>query len=98
MEALGIPSLRDEIDRIDRQLVKLLAARQASSVEIARRKADRDLQIYAPDREAELIAEAREDAAALDIDPDYAEELMALVLRYSKEAQRRALEADDDPG
>ncbi len=94
MEALGIPSLRDEIDRIDRQLVKLLAARQASSVEIARRKADRDLEIYAPDREEELIAEARDDADALGIDPDYAQEVMELVLRHSKAAQRRALGLD----
>lgn len=92
METLGIPSLRDEIDRIDRQLVKLLAARLNSSVEIARIKADRDLEIYAPDREAELIAEVRDDAALLDIDPDYAEELMEVVLRHSRAAQRRALD------
>ena len=94
MEALGIPALRDEIDRIDRQLVKLLSARLNSSVEIARIKAERDLEIYAPDREAELIAEAREDAEALEIDPDYAQELMEVVLRHSRAAQRRALGRD----
>ncbi len=95
MEALGIPSLRDEIDRIDRQLVKLLARRLNSSVEIARIKAGRDLDIYSPDREAELIAETRDDAEMLDIDPDYAQELMEVVLRHSRAAQRQDLGIDD---
>lgn len=99
MESLGIPSLRDEIDRIDRQLVKLIAARLNSSVEIARIKADRDLEIYSPDRETELIAEVREDAALLGVDPTYAQELMELVLRHSRAAQRGALGRDEaDPG
>jgi len=61
-------------------------------VEIARIKVGRDLEIYSPDREAELIAEARDDAATLDIDPDYAQELMEVVLRHSRAAQRRALD------
>lgn len=91
MDALGIPSMRDEIDRIDRQLVKLLAARLTGSVEIARVKASRDLDLHAPDREAELIAEVREDAEELGLDPAYAEELMEVVLRHSRAAQRRAL-------
>jgi 3-deoxy-7-phosphoheptulonate synthase len=96
METLGIPSLRDEIDRIDRQLVRLLAVRLNSSVEIARIKTDRGLEIFAPDREAELIAEVRDDAVVLDVDPDYAQELMEVVLRHSKAAQRVALGLDDD--
>jgi 3-deoxy-7-phosphoheptulonate synthase len=95
MDTLGIPSMRDEIDRIDRQLVKLLAARLAGSVEIARVKAARDLDIYAPDREAELIAEVRGDAESVGLDPAYAEELMEVVLRHSRAAQRRALGLDE---
>ena len=99
METLGIPSMRDEIDRIDRQLVKLLAARLNSSVEIARIKADRGLEIYSPDREAELIGEARDDAETLGVDPAYAEELMKVVLHHSRAAQRLALgDADDRDG
>ncbi len=91
MEALGIPSLRDEIDRIDRQLIKLLAARLNGSVEIARIKAARGLDIYSPDREAELIAEMRADAEALGVDPAYAQDLIEVVLHHSRDAQRRAL-------
>jgi 3-deoxy-7-phosphoheptulonate synthase len=95
MDSLGIPSLRDEIDRIDRELLKLIALRLRDSVEIARIKALRRLMLRSPDREAELIAEAREDAEALDLDPDYAQELMELILRHSRLAQHRALTGND---
>ncbi len=58
MDQLGIPSLRDEIDRVDRELIKLIARRLHSSVEIARIKAAKGLDMRSPDREAELIEEA----------------------------------------
>ena len=95
MESLGIPLLRDEIDRIDRELVKLIARRLHSAVEIAQIKSDRGLPLRAPAREAELIAEARADAGVLGIDPQYAADLMELVLSYSRKAQRRAVGAPD---
>lgn len=91
MESLGIPLLRDEIDRIDRELVKLVARRLHGSVEIAQIKAARGLSLRTPAREDELIAEAREDAARLGVDPQYVEELMQLVLAHSRRAQRSAV-------
>ena len=91
MTTLGIPSLRDEIDRIDRELLKLVARRLHSSVDIARIKATGNLAIHSPLREDELIEEARADAAAMEIDPDYAQQLMELILEHSRAAQRRAL-------
>lgn len=94
MDALGIPILRDEIDRIDREIIKLVARRLHSSVEIARIKATKGLALRSPDREAELIEEARDDARALRIDPEYAADLMALVLEYSRKAQREAVDEE----
>lgn len=91
MGRLGIPALRDEIDRIDRELVRLIALRLESSIEIGRLKAERGLGIRSPDREAELITEARADAVAAGISPEYIEELMRLVLRHSRAAQAAAL-------
>ncbi len=91
MESLGIPALRDEIDRIDRELVRLVGLRLKSSLDIARIKATRGLAIRSPDREAELIAEARDDAVVEGVDPDYVEELMTLVLKHSRLAQAAAL-------
>ncbi len=91
MDRLGIPTLRDEIDRIDRDLVRLVARRLHNSVQIARIKAERGLPMRSPEREAELIEEARRDAVRLGMDPEYAAGLFALVLEHSRAAQRRAV-------
>ena len=91
MERLGIPSLRDEIDRVDRELIKLVARRLHGSVEIARIKAKKGLEMRSPDREKELIEEAVVDGEALGVDREYIENLMNLVLTHSRAAQRRAL-------
>jgi len=94
MERLGIPTLRDEIDRIDRDLIKMVSRRLQSSIEIAKIKASRGLEMRSPDRETELIEEARSDAEELGVDPDYIESLMTLVLDHSRAAQQSAVEAD----
>jgi 3-deoxy-7-phosphoheptulonate synthase len=91
MEQLGIPSLRDEIDRVDRELIKLVARRLHGSVEIAKIKAKKGFEMRSPDREKELIEEAVADGAALGVDREYIENLMNLVLTHSRAAQRRAL-------
>jgi 3-deoxy-7-phosphoheptulonate synthase len=91
MHSLGIPTLRDEIDRIDRELVRLVAARLHSSVEIARIKSARGLPMRSPEREAELVAEARADAVSLGVDPDYVQALMEVVLAHSRAAQQLAV-------
>lgn len=92
MERLGIPSLRDEIDRVDRELIKLVARRLHGSVEIAKIKAKKGFEMRSPEREKELIEEAVADGAALGVDREYIENLMNLVLTHSRAAQRRALE------
>ena len=91
MDQLGIPSLRDEIDRVDRELIKLVARRLHSSVEIAKIKVTKELPMRSPDREAELIEEAVADGAALGVGRDYIESLMNIVLDHSRAAQRDAL-------
>jgi 3-deoxy-7-phosphoheptulonate synthase len=91
MERLGIPSLRDEIDRVDRALIQLVARRLHSSVEIAKIKAAKELPMYSPEREKELIDEAVADGAALGVEREYIENLMNLVLTHSRAAQREAL-------
>ncbi len=96
MDRLGIPSLRDEIDRIDRELIKLVGRRLRSSVEIARIKQVKGLAMRSPDREEELVEEAMDDARLLGFDPEYAAELMRLVLEHSRRAQQVALERDTE--
>lgn len=53
---MDIEAWRDEIDRLDEQLVKLLNARSECAIELGRLKRELGLPIYSPDREREVIA------------------------------------------
>src|ERR1700675_1204905 len=52
---LNIEDWRDEIDRLDEQLVKLLNARSQCAIELGRIKRELGLAVYSPDREGEVI-------------------------------------------
>jgi chorismate mutase/prephenate dehydrogenase len=84
-----IDELRGDIDRINQRLLALIAERQEVSVAIGALKATHRLPLYSEEREAELLGKFREDALRMDIDPDYVEELMRVVLEHSRAAQRR---------
>src|SRR6185436_512365 len=53
---MDIDDWRDEIDRLDEQLVTLLNARSQCAIELGRIKRELGLAIYSPDREREVIA------------------------------------------
>ncbi len=91
MDRLGIPAMRDEIDRLDREIIKLLKRRLHSSIGIAHIKVARGLPLRSPDREAELLDEAADDAIELGIDPVYVRAIMEVVLKHSRSAQERAV-------
>ena len=56
MSDLTIEDWRDEIDRLDKQLVKLLNARSQCAIELGRLKREQGLAIYSPEREREVIS------------------------------------------
>ncbi len=89
-----IDELRQQIDEINQRLLALISERQDVSVEIGAIKLDHGLPLYSAQRESELLATFRGDAARLDIDPDYVEELMRVVLEHSRAAQRRKNQRD----
>ena len=81
--------LRKEIDQINQQILSLIAERQDVSVAIGALKVAQGLPLYSETREAELLEKFRADASRMDLDPDYVEELMRVVLEHSRAAQRR---------
>lgn len=86
-----IEVLRAEIDAINKRLLALIAERQEFSVAIGAIKAARGLPLYSEEREADLLRTFREDALRMDLDPDYVEELMRVVLEHSRAAQLRSV-------
>jgi chorismate mutase/prephenate dehydrogenase len=89
-----IDELRREIDRINQRLLTLIAERQDISVAIGALKSSHGLPLYSEEREAVLLETFRGDALRMDLDPDYVEELMRVVLEHSRAAQRRKIRDD----
>jgi chorismate mutase len=59
-EELSIESLREEIDKIDEVIVRLLDRRARCAYAIGRVKNEKGLPIYEPQREAAVIARVKE--------------------------------------
>ncbi|MDP2645620.1 MAG: bifunctional chorismate mutase/prephenate dehydrogenase [Desulfobacterales bacterium] len=81
--------LRGQIDAIDGKMVSLLAERQAVVDRVVELKKARNLAVYHPAREENLISLRRQQGAALGLDPDTLEELFRCILKQSRVKQTR---------
>ncbi len=87
----GLEPLREEIDRIDRQLVELLGRRGRVVKEVVKIKEQQNLPMFHPAREEDLISARRAQAMGAGLDPDYIEDLFRTVLRHSRVGQLETL-------
>lgn len=79
--------LRRQIDELDHQLVELLARRQEVVEEVVAFKKERQLSVYHPAREADMIDARRQHARKVGLDADYLEEIFRNIMRYSRSTQ-----------
>ena len=86
-EVLSIEELRNRIDVIDDQLVRLLNVRVACAVEVGRLKHEAGLPIYQPEREAQVLAKVKQSATEL-AGPLTAEAVVRIFERLIDEARR----------
>ncbi len=87
VEVMTIEELRQRIDVIDDQLVRLLNVRVACAVEIGRIKHEQGLPIYQPDREKQVLEQVRASAVALS-GPLNADAVVRIFERVMDEARR----------
>jgi len=87
-----IAALRVRIDEINDRLLHLIAQRQEVSLAIGALKVEAGMPLYSHEREAQLLEKFRSDALDHGLDPDYVEELMNVVLRHSRAAQRKQVD------
>ena len=78
--SLELLALRDRIDELDHQLLDILAQRLAVCHEVARIKEKRDLPIIQPQRVRDVVTSRRQTAIDLGVDPDFAEQIVRVVL------------------
>lgn len=90
-----LESLREEIDRLDRVLVKLLNQRATYALEIGRMKEQAGLPIYQPAREADVLGNVRE-ANAGPLDPGAITRLFERIIDEARRLERLA--ASHPPG
>ena len=93
-EGLTIEDLRNRIDVIDQQLVRLLNVRVACAVEVGRLKHDMGVGVYQPDREAQVLAAVRKAATEL-AGPLTAEAVVRIFERIIDEARRAERQESD---
>lgn len=78
-----LSKLRDQIDEVDQQMVVLLARRLALVEEVGHVKSQHGLPIYAPDREAAMLASRRAEAESQGVPPDLIEDILRRTMRES---------------
>lgn len=87
---MTLDELRQEIDKIDSEMVKLFSARMDVSAKIAEYKKENSLPVYDPLRESEKL----EDIASRlpEAQREYGKRLYSLIFELSREEQRKLVE------
>ena len=84
---MEISELRSQIDQIDEELVTLFCKRMAVSAQISDYKKERNLPIYVPAREREILAEVGKMAGS-DMS-NYTKVLYSLIFELSRSYQSK---------
>lgn len=79
-----LSTLRDQIDRINRELVHLLGRRLAIAKDIARLKKEHKLPILDPERESTILKEIKSLAAQHQLSSVVVEEIFQLILETTR--------------
>ncbi|MDC0612675.1 bifunctional chorismate mutase/prephenate dehydrogenase [Vibrio sp.] len=88
--AVELNELRNQIDDVDKQMVELLARRLALVEKVGEVKSKHGLPIYAPDREAAMLASRREEAERRGVPPQLIEDILRRTMRESYSSEKDA--------
>ncbi|MDX1706117.1 bifunctional chorismate mutase/prephenate dehydrogenase [Pseudidiomarina sp.] len=89
-EQRQLEQLRTEIDATDGELVELLLRRRRLAAEVGKVKRQLGQPLYVPDREAKMLEDRRQQAAAVGLSPDLIEDVLRRVIRESYQQQQAA--------
>jgi chorismate mutase-like protein len=91
-----LDNLRDDIDRVDEVLVRLLNERARVACEIGRMKKALGLQVYQPEREKQVLAHVRAIAAEGPLGPDAIARLFERIIDEARGLERRVIHEGED--
>ena len=89
-DCAGIGDVRDAIDELDREILRLLGERAGYVAAAARFKADRR-SVQAPERQKTMLTQRRQWATEEALDPDFVEDLYKNIVSHfvGREMDRR---------
>src|SRR5437764_11215533 len=91
-----LDDLREDIDRIDEVLVRLLNERARCVCEIGRLKREQGVEIYQPDREKDVLKHVRTVASEGPLGPEAIGRLFERIIDEARRLERRVIEGDAD--
>lgn len=86
-----LDDLRQDIDRVDEVLVRLLNERARCACEVGRLKKVLGIEVYQPDREKEVIAHVRGVASEGPLGPDAIGRLFERIIDEARSLERRVV-------
>src|SRR5579864_8244764 len=89
-----LEDLRDDIDRVDEVIVRLLNERARVAVEIGRIKKELSVPIYQPDREKQVLAHVRGVASEGPLGPDAIARLFERIIDEARRLERRIVHGE----
>ena len=92
-----LDELRENIDRVDEVIVRLLNERARIVCEIGRKKKAQNVPIYQPDREKLVIQHVRGIATEGDLGPDAVARLFERIIDEARTLERRVVHGEIAP-
>ncbi len=84
---MGLEEIRNQIDKIDDEILSLLAKRESLSKEVGRIKKAKNKQILDKERETQLIESIKKKSEELGLNEDFVIALYKIVLENSRKEQ-----------
>ena len=91
-----LDDLRNDIDRVDEVLVRLLNERARVACEIGRIKKELGIEVYQPEREKQVLAHVRGIAAEGPLGADAIARLFERIIDEARRLERRLIHGDDE--
>ncbi len=90
-----LDELRDDIDRVDEVLVRLLNERARVACEIGRIKKTKGIEVYQPEREKQVLAHVRGLAAEGPLGAEAIARLFERIIDEARRLERRLVHGED---
>ncbi len=87
---MEITGFRKQIDKIDQQIIELIAKRQKIATEIAHWKFQKGAPIHDETRMKEILAQVFDSAVEHNIDPVFIQKIFEILIAMSEERQKES--------